>query len=96
MEAIMTGLSPARVKRMARRDFLFAAAVGTGAVLGAGLVTSSASAQTKRPQKAVSYQTTPNGHQSCSNCANFQAPASCKLVDGAISPSGWCALYAAK
>lgn len=92
----MTGRSPDRAEGIARRDLLFAAAVGTGAVLGAGLAASAASAQTKRPQKAVSYRPTPNGHESCSNCANFQAPSACKLVEGSISPSGWCVLYAAK
>jgi ubiquinol cytochrome c reductase Fe-S subunit len=85
-------------KNVSRRDFLFVAAVGvgTGAVLGAGITASPARAQNKRPQKAVSYQASPNGKQSCSNCANFQSPSACKLVDGAISPSGWCVLYAAK
>ena len=79
-----------------RRDFLFVAAVGGGAMLGASLLASPALAQGKRPQKAVSYRQTPNGKQNCSNCANFVSPSSCKLVDGAISPSGWCVLYAAK
>lgn len=92
----MADRKPVGRERVSRRDFLFVAAVGTGAVLGAGLKVSPAAAQNKRPQKAVSYRPTPNGKQSCSNCANFQTPSSCKLVDGAIAPSGWCVLYAAK
>ncbi len=40
------------------------------------------------------YQATPNGSARCSTCALFVAPASCKVVSGAISPSGWCVLYA--
>lgn len=87
-----------RAKRtsVSRRDFLFVAAAGSGAVLGGSLLATPAFAQNKRPQRAVSYKASPNGRQSCSTCANFQAPSSCKLVDGDISPSGWCLLYAAK
>jgi hypothetical protein len=46
--------------------------------------------------KAMQYQPTPKGKQRCDNCANFQAPSSCKLVDGTIAPSGWCILYRPK
>lgn len=83
-------------EHVSRRDFLFTAAVGTSTVIGLDLIASTASAQTKRSQKAVSYRPNPNGGARCSSCINFEAPGSCKLVDGAISPSGWCALYAAK
>ena len=87
---------PDRAGHVSRRDFLFTSAVDTGAVLGAGLAASPTLAQSKRAQRAVSYRPTPNGHERCDNCANFQSPASCKLVDGVIAPSGWCVLYAAK
>ena len=50
----------------------------------------------KVPQKSVSYQTTPKGNQRCDNCALWQAPSSCKLVDGTIDPGGWCTLYKKK
>lgn len=82
--------------RVSRRDFLFVAAVGSGAVIGAGLVGTQARAANKIPQKAVSYQTTPKGGQRCDNCALWQAPSSCKLVEGEISASGWCTLYKKK
>lgn len=82
--------------RVSRRDFLFVAAVGSGAVIGASLVSTPAIAANKIPQKAVSYQTTPKGAQRCDNCALWQSPSSCKLVDGDISPSGWCTLYKKK
>jgi anaerobic selenocysteine-containing dehydrogenase len=82
--------------RVSRRDFLFAAAVGSGAVIGGGLVSSPAHASGKIAQKAVSYQSTPKGGQRCDNCALWQVPNSCKLVDGTISASGWCVLYKKK
>lgn len=81
--------------RVSRRDFLFVVAASSGAVAAAGLVPSPATAA-KISAKAMSYRPSPNGNQSCANCANFEAPASCKLVDGTISPSGWCILYRPK
>lgn len=81
---------------LARRDFLYVAALGGGAMLGGSLVAPPALAANKLPPKAVNYQPTPRGIQRCDNCVNFQPAASCRLVEGAISPSGWCTLYNAK
>ena len=50
----------------------------------------------KVAQKVVQYQTSPKNGQSCSKCVNFEPPSSCKLVEGTISPSGWCLLFAPK
>jgi len=88
------GFSPSA--RVSRRDFLFVAAAGSGAVIGASLVGTPALAANKIPQKAVSYQATPKGNERCDNCALWQSPSSCKLVDGSISASGWCTLYKKK
>ena len=66
---------------------------GGGALLTAGLVTPAAAAN-KMAQKAVGYQETPMGKARCDNCLQWQAPAACKLVEGAISPAGWCHIYA--
>lgn len=92
----MAGVGSGRAKRVSRRDFLFTAAVGGVAIAGAGVIASPAMAASKTSQKAASYQPTPKGNQQCANCSNFETPASCKLVDGTISPSGWCTLYSAK
>jgi hypothetical protein len=47
-------------------------------------------------QKAVDYQDTPKNDQECSNCSLFQEPNSCTLVDGEISPKGWCKFWVKK
>ncbi len=47
-------------------------------------------------QTAVTYQATPKGDQQCSNCSLFQPPSACTLVDGTISPSGWCKFWVKK
>jgi hypothetical protein len=65
-------------------------------VLGALTVPGSAAAATKLSAKAAGYRDKPMGKASCQNCGVWQAPASCKLVDGQISPAGWCNLYNAK
>ena len=64
--------------RVSRRDFLFAAAAGSGALVGASMTSAPAYASNKIPQKAVSYQPTPKGDQRCDNCAlgNLNLPCS--------------------
>ncbi len=58
---------------------------------------SAAPAAKKVSQASVQYQFQPKGEQKCGNCMNFIAESStCKLVDGQISPSGWCILWAKK
>jgi hypothetical protein len=53
-------------------------------------------AAAKMAQAGVAYQDTPKGDQQCSGCSLFQAPSSCTLVDGTISPSGWCKFWVKK
>jgi len=50
----------------------------------------------KMNQKSVAYQDTPKDDQKCSNCSLFQEPNACTLVDGEISPEGWCRFWVKK
>ncbi len=78
-------------KGVSRRTILMAAA---GAVPALALM--SGAAEAKMAQTAVKYQTDPkDGHQ-CDGCNFFVAPNACKMVDGDISPTGWCALWVKK
>ena len=83
---------------ISRRRMLTVAAGAAGTVAGvAAIVGASTSAHAaKAPQKAVKYQDTPKGEARCDNCALFEAPSSCKSVDGTIAPEGWCLVYAKK
>lgn len=76
---------------VSRRTILLAAAGAAPlAALGSG------QAQAKLAQTGVQYQTSPkDGHQ-CDGCNFFVAPNSCKMVDGEISPTGWCAIWVKK
>jgi hypothetical protein len=56
----------------------------------------------KASQSAMHYQSSPNGNMRCSGCRFFipasdaSASGTCQIVDGAISPNGYCMGYAAK
>lgn len=57
----------------------------------------SAAPAAKVSQASVQYQTQPKGDQQCSGCTHFIAESNtCKLVEGQISPDGWCTLWAQK
>ena len=82
-------------RRISRRVVLTGTALALGAAAAATAV-SQAAAQEKITQADAQYQGTPKGEQHCDGCANFQPPNACKFVQGDISPSGWCQLFAAK
>ena len=82
-------------RRMSRRAALTSTALALGAA-AAGTAVTRVSAQQKITPAAAKYQDQPKGQQSCAVCANFQPPNACKVVQGTISPSGWCLLFAPK
>ena len=54
-------------------------------------------APAKVSQASVQYQTQPKDGKTCADCMHFIAESNtCKLVEGAISPTGWCVLWAKK
>jgi hypothetical protein len=48
----------------------------------------------KVSKAAVAYQDSPNGDRNYANCRLFTGPASCKQVEGNVSPNGWCRIWA--
>ena len=83
--------------RISRRRVLTVAVGVAGAATSAVIIGATTPAHAaKVPQKAVKYQDTPKGDQTCENCALFEAPSSCKTVEGPVSPQGWCMVYAKK
>lgn len=54
-------------------------------------------APAKVSQASVQYQTQPKDGKTCAGCMHFIAESNtCKLVEGDISPTGWCVLWAKK
>lgn len=50
----------------------------------------------KFSQQQVQYQNEPSGDQRCETCRHFiSAKNECQLVEGEISPQGWCTIWAA-
>ncbi len=85
---------------MTRRTFV-ANAVVLPALAGL-LLTETTTADAKGSQAQFKYQTSPKNGQKCSLCTFFMPGSSsktngtCKIVDGSISPSGWCTAFSAK
>jgi hypothetical protein len=76
-----------------RRRLLLAA----GAAVGAATVVNNhptIAAEIKISASAVGYQDHPNGDKQCSQCVHFLPPSSCKMVEGTISPHGYCRIFA--
>ena len=79
-----------------RRRLLQRAMVMAGATLAAGISAKNSLAQQKASKEAMKYQDKPNGAQQCSNCAQFTPPNACKVVEGTISPEGYCIVWVKK
>jgi hypothetical protein len=84
----MTTGSSFHTLSISRRNFIGLAALAAG-TLGAA----SATAGAKFSQSMAKYQPSPKNGQSCKTCTQFQTPDACKVVEGKISPNGWCLLY---
>jgi hypothetical protein len=81
--------------KLSRREVLKSALLLGGAAC-AGALQSYANAQQKASQAAMKYQDKPNGDQKCSNCLQFEPPSGCKVVEGKISPNGYCIAWVKK
>ena len=84
-------------RSMSRRQLFPAlfAGVATAAALSLDL-SETAQAQPKVSKATAKYQDHPNGGNKCSLCQYFRPPHSCQLVQGNISPDGWCTFFAKK
>ena len=82
------------LSRRAAVKALGAAAAATCGLAGKG------KAQDYKPQEqmkltkaAAHYQDQPHGDQLCARCPYFIAPKSCVVVEGEVSPGGWCPIF---
>jgi hypothetical protein len=51
-------------------------------------------ASEKLSKQQAEYQDSPKGIQMCATCTLFAPPSACKVVEGDVSPNGWCKAYA--
>jgi hypothetical protein len=88
------------MRKITRQEALKALALP--ALAAAISVTMVTSAEAKASKATVKYQNSPKGAQKCAGCKFFTAGktktamGSCQIVDGAISPNGWCTAYTKK
>jgi hypothetical protein len=78
---------------VSRRALLQVAAGTAGGAMILGGTPKSASAVVKLSPKVVAYQDHPDGDKRCGKCVQFQPPNACKIVDGAVSPEGYCRFF---
>jgi hypothetical protein len=77
---------------MRRRDFI---TVLIGAATGLNLAAPSRTdAAEKMSKPEAEYQDSPKDIRVCATCTLFEPPHACKVVEGDISPSGWCKAFA--
>ena len=77
-------------RRMVLKQAIFLSGVA------AGLVTTRPAYAQKASKAAMKYQDKPSGTSECDNCQHFQPPSSCAIVEGNISPKGWCLAWVKK
>jgi hypothetical protein len=83
--------------RLRSRRFVLAAAACLAHRAAAGQVPANVAsppvALPKVSPAAAKYQDTPHGGMTCEACTFFRRPHACQVVEGDISPSGWCQLF---
>ena len=60
------------------------------------LATYATAAQAKISKASASYRGQPNNGQRCGHCAHYRFPLSCEIVQGPVSPFGWCRFFKQK
>jgi hypothetical protein len=90
-----------QMSTLSRRVIIIRAA-GLLAVAAAPGLAGRAQAQAKLAKDAVKYQTKAKDGKDCDDCLQFvpgkseKAMGTCKIVEGPISPNGWCIAFAQK
>ena len=78
---------------LCRRALLRYALGAAGGVAICNATSNPATAAPKISKQAVAYQDHPDGDKRCEKCAQFQPPDACKMVEGPITPQGYCRLF---
>jgi hypothetical protein len=79
--------------KLSRRSILRGALLLASGTLAVGVIQVKPAYAQKATKEATKYQDSPKDGQKCADCVYFQAPSACGVVDGKISPNGWCNLY---
>lgn len=81
---------------VSRRVFLKGATLAAGISVLPTLIVSGNATAAKMAKSMMQYQDAPKNSSQCDTCVQF-IPGSkpqCKIVEGDVSPKGWCLAYA--
>jgi High potential iron-sulfur protein len=83
----------AQTRFASKRKFM---CLGLAGAAGAALLPRRILAQgsAKMSKAQAEYQDSPKGIQMCATCSLFDEPHACKVVEGDVSPNGWCKAFA--
>ncbi|PSJ16887.1 high-potential iron-sulfur protein [Nitrosomonas supralitoralis] len=87
-------------KKISRRKIIKFMAIGATFPIMNSVIGQAQAA--KASKELMKYRNEPNGEEKCSNCMQFipgkttDSEGECKVVEGSISPNGWCTAYAKK
>jgi len=76
-------------RRLSRRAIMKGALLASTTAIAVLMRSKEALAQ-KASKASMQYQDKPSGNKQCSNCAQFIPASSCQIVEGTISPQGFC------
>lgn len=79
--------------KVSRRSMLRGALLLAGGTLAAGVIQVRPAHAQKASKADMKYQDSPKDGQKCADCVYFQKPSACGVVEGTVSPDGWCILY---
>jgi hypothetical protein len=80
---------------ISRRGFTSSSILALAAVALTSCMAVPAAFGMKISKQEAMYRDRPNGKQKCSGCVHFMN-GQCSIVEGSISPNGWCKHFAAK
>jgi hypothetical protein len=79
--------------KLTRRSILKGAVLLAGGTLAAGVIQVRPAFAQKAAKAEMKYQDSPKDGQKCVDCVYFKQPNTCGVVEGTISPEGWCVMY---
>jgi hypothetical protein len=82
--------------KLSRRSILKGAALLAGGTLIAGVMASKEALAQKAAKGSMQYRDRPNEDKQCSNCAQFIPNNGCQIVEGTVSPQGYCIAWQKK
>jgi hypothetical protein len=84
------------MRELSRRSLLAKMAFALGLAAADACAQEESKEADKITQADAHYQSQPKGQQRCEICLQFKPPDHCKIVQGPITPQGWCQFFAGR